>query len=103
MNLDAFKKSFRGEERLFIVFWFYFVAGSVGLGLVFATISAITATLGVGYIITTILLIVIAIYFVWIIVSTWRCAFNVENRVWGYIVRVLVLLHVTSVAVGLLS
>ena len=34
------------------------------------------------------------IYTVWILVSIWNCAYNVKNKIWGNISRVIVVLNV---------
>ncbi len=32
--------------------------------------------------------------FFWVLVSEWRCAYNVESPAWGYLMRVFVVLNV---------
>ena len=34
------------------------------------------------------------IYTVWILVSIWNCAYNVKNKNWGHLSRVIVILNV---------
>ena len=32
----------------------------------------------------------IAIYIIWSFVSIWRCAFNTQNKNWGYVARIFI-------------
>jgi len=72
-----------GKERLWKVFWLYYV---LGLGVlsylpdVFSEASRILKVpVGVA----------VLVYLVWAPVSVWRCAFNADQGVWGYVVRAL--------------
>ena len=79
------KRAWRGEERLWRVFWI----GGVILDIGFTAIKKI-----LGHTETTdfVYAIVALIYLVWLFVSEWRCAFNVKWKGWGYIVRGLIIL-----------
>jgi hypothetical protein len=92
------KRTWRGEEKLWKVFWVY----GVGLSLVgFFTALAVSiwAAMSIGvigspsestwYFGRYTWSAVSICYFVWITISLWRCAFNLEKRVLGYGARVL--------------
>jgi hypothetical protein len=94
MSQSAIAKVWRGEERLFVVFWWYYVVASfvLGPGLAVAVpllLPFVPRAIGIwsAYAIG-------AAYFVWISVGLWRCAFNVESRAWGYVVRIVVILDI---------
>jgi len=88
-------RAWRGEERLWKVYWIY---GWV-VGVVFNIISNVIENK-----IGTILLGVVAIiYLIWLLVAEWRCAFNADWKFWSYVVRVLVIICVIGfiLAIGL--
>lgn len=75
----------RGDGPLWKVFWVWGVAGSWILAALF-----LAAVLAIGiswalYIATGVIMIA---YTIWILVSVWRCAVNVEEH-WGVIARAL--------------
>jgi len=85
-------RSWQGEERLSKVFWLY--------GMVYGALFQII--LGAVHFVAVMLLGTIAdipypalriSYFLWITVATWRCSFNVDWKIWGYIVRILMILN----------
>ena len=76
----------RGRGPLWKVYWLYGVLGSnvlAGLLLVLMQRSALAS----GWF--QILLLVLVAYTVWIVISVWRCAFNVENPLYGHMARAL--------------
>lgn len=94
-RMEWMKRALRGEEMLWKVFWIYgIVFGLVLAGLRFAVISfspmASMPLLGVQL-----------VYLVWISISIWRCAFNVDWHGWGYIARILVVLGILGAIAGL--
>lgn len=80
-------RAWRGEERLWKVCWLY--GPLVGIILIAAsTFAKSTESKNVilfYYVVHTVLLI-------WFMVAQWRCAFNADWRIWGYIIRVLTVL-----------
>lgn len=83
--MDWIRRSWRGEERLWKVYWFY--AGLAGLvvALLSFIFSSISTSLDfVGSILQF-------VYFVWAAVALWRCAFNAEWSGWGYLTRGIVI------------
>lgn len=92
---NSILKSWRGNERLWRVFWIYnfILGGLINYGFT-----------KVGESENLVLLLVYSIfalaYMVWVLVSLWRCAFNANWQIWGYIARVLVVLMVVFLALG---
>jgi hypothetical protein len=82
-----------GEGPLWRVFWVYGVAASIAAGLPIAILA------GNGRISPTVTAFAIGfglLYTIWILVSVWRCAFNVRGRTlgqppefWGLLARAL--------------
>ena len=50
------------------------------------------------YLSVSYILIVLAPYLIWVLVSLWNSAFNVENKFWGYLIRIFVVLMVVDLA-----
>ena len=44
--------------------------------------------------ITNAVYVLVVVYLIWVYVSIWRCAFNVERKAWGYVSRVMVLIFI---------
>jgi len=89
--VDTIVASWKGNERLWKVFWIYnwLVGTAVGIGVEAASNSLpMSAFLVVA--------VLILIWAVWVTVSLWRCAFNASWRGWGYIVRAVVGLAVIA-------
>lgn len=95
-------KGWRGEERMWKVFWFYYVLFSFVIVIAYmpkfileSQGVALSVTVHAAYSLT--LLIVLVAWLVWIVVSLWRCAFNNEWRVWGYLVRGMLIVQLAYV------
>ncbi len=82
-------RSWRGEERIWKVFWIY----GLLLGILLSVINDIAVT-SIGEFLDVPFLVFTIIYAIWIIVSAWRSAFNLEWTYWGYIVRILIILGI---------
>jgi ABC-type sugar transport system permease subunit len=76
----------RGHGRLWKVYWLYGVLGSNLLVLVVLLLMQRSA---IGSAWFQVVLLLLAAYTVWIVVSVWRCAFNVENPLYGHMARAL--------------
>ncbi len=76
----------RGQGPLWKVYWLYGVLGSNVLALLLLLVMERSA-LASGWL--QLLLLVLAVYTVWIVISVWRCAFNVENPLYGHMARAL--------------
>jgi hypothetical protein len=76
----------RGHGPLWKVYWLYGVLGSNILALILFVLMQ-RDTLGSVWF--QLVLLLIAAYTTWIVVSVWRCAFNVEKPVYGHMARAL--------------
>jgi len=93
--MNEIKKSWKGEEKLWKVFWIYnfLLGGLINIGI------GQTEKLEAEYMLWF-LIIVTLIWVVWVSVSLWRCAFNASWKGWGYIVRGFLVL---SLVIGCLA
>ncbi|MBC50382.1 MAG: hypothetical protein CMI93_02330 [Pelagibacteraceae bacterium] len=83
-----------GEQKLWKAFWllgfifqilfFYFLLFLLYVGMLLKLTWSIKITV----------FLLSNIYTVWILVSIWNCAYNVKNKIWGNISRVIVVLNV---------
>jgi hypothetical protein len=76
----------RGHGPLWKVYWLYGVLGSNILALILFVLMQRDALGSVWF---QLVLLLIAAYTTWIVVSVWRCAFNVEKPVYGHMARAL--------------
>lgn len=98
------KRAWRGEERLWRVFWL----GAALFNLCWAILTLLLCTalffgfkkaLGLPVAINAagiVYLLMTLSFQIWSWVAQWRCAWNVDWRAWGVIVRILVVLGVIS-------
>jgi len=84
----------RGEGPLWRVYWLWGVAGSWILAILF-TLALVQ--FGVTAWLYSIAALVMLVYTVWILVSVWRCSWNVREEHWGLIARVLTVAWVLNV------
>jgi hypothetical protein len=100
--VDAIIRAWKGKERLWRVYWLYH--GLYGFAL--ATAVSKTRLLSIPSI-TNAAYVFLIIYLIWVYVSIWRCAFNVERKAWGYVARgmvpVLILFAIGSFIYGLME
>ena len=83
-----------GERKLWKAFWimgfvfqilfFYFLLFLSYFGFLFGLTWSIKVTV----------FLISNIYTIWILVSIWNCAYNVKNKIWGDLSRVIVVLNV---------
>ena len=94
-KVESFLLSYwNGERKLWKAFWvmgfvfqilfFYFLLFLLYLGLL----------IGLTWSIKIIIFLISNIYTIWILVSIWNCAYNVKNKIWGNISRLIVVLNV---------
>lgn len=73
-------RNWRGETQLWRVYWLYGVAGSAALTILIAA----PGVLGWYTAATVVLALAIGLaYTAWIVVSIWRCAFNITDEPLG--------------------
>ena len=83
-----------GKQKLWKAFWllgfvfqilfFYFLLFLLYVGMLLKLTWSIKITV----------FLLSNIYTVWILVSIWNCAYNVKNKIWGNISRLIVVLNV---------
>jgi hypothetical protein len=84
---ESFVASYwRGRGPLWKIYWLYGVLGSTALTLILLFLMQSGAVDSVWF---QIVLLLLAVYTVWIVVSVWRCAFNVEKPLYGHMARAL--------------
>ncbi len=71
----------RGEGPLWKVYWLYGVLLSTGLAVVIAA-AGLRHWVSLPGLIA--MLVGLAVYTVWVLVSVWRCAENIEGQPFGY-------------------
>jgi hypothetical protein len=76
----------RGQGPLWKVYWLYGVLGSNVLAVILLILMQRGGLAG-GWL--QLVLVALVAYTVWIVISVWRCAFNVENPVYGHMARAL--------------
>jgi hypothetical protein len=76
----------RGEGPLWKAYWLYGVLGSTVLALLLLLLMQRGAIDSAWF---QLVLLLLAAYTVWIVVSVWRCAFNVEKPLYGHMARAL--------------
>jgi len=76
----------RGHGPLWKVYWLYGVLGSFVLALILLLLMQRGAIDSVWF---QLVLLLLGAYTVWIVVSVWRCAFNVGNPTYGHMARAL--------------
>jgi len=86
MSANVARYYWRGEGPLWKVYWLYGVLGSNALALILLWLMQ-RGAMDSGWF--QLVLLVLAVYTVWIVVSVWRCAFNVQNPLYGHMARAL--------------
>ena len=100
MTRNFVTSRWRGEGRLWLVFWIYGVLLSIIVTGVFLAQLATEDPIP-GF--KQFLIVAFIPYTVWILVSIWRCAFNVENELYGYMARVLTIAWAINVTLLIIS
>ncbi len=85
-------KYLMGRERLWKVFWF----GGGLAGAIFWIL--VTLSMGAGAIPPGAGLALFILYELWISISIWTCAANVENPLWGYLARAVAVFGLIGIA-----
>lgn len=86
MSGNVARYYWRGDGPLWKVYWLYGVLGSNVLALILLLLMQ-EGAIASGWF--QLVLLLLAVYTVWIVVSVWRCAFNVENPMYGHMARAL--------------
>ena len=101
IQISAIARAWKGEERLWRVFWIYVILGSVVINLV-QTILVSIETAGEitrvwNIIIVGVWSFISLLYFIWAMTSLWKCAFNTRWKGLGNLSRAFVILVLISV------
>ncbi|MCP5362049.1 MAG: hypothetical protein H6908_05395 [Hyphomicrobiales bacterium] len=97
----ALSRAWNGQERLWKVFWIYGVV--VGLVIGFLAGILVLTLFGAEYVPGRIINFVILPYKIWIWVALWRCAFNTNWKILGYVVRVMIALDVIGMTLSVIT
>ena len=102
MNLiESWKSALKGNCQLWRVFWLgNFLAYFILVGLV-GIISLLTDGADAFLVSTATLLFLI--YLVFVLYALWKCAFNVENKIYGYLARIYVVLAFITYVIGMVT
>jgi len=88
--MQWFKKAWKGEEKLWRVFWLYWFLGNIALSLLIPFIALFSLPL--VNMIASVVSLISLVYFVMSMILVWRCAFRTKHEYWGYIARVVIFL-----------
>jgi hypothetical protein len=89
--MNWIKRALRGEERLWKVFWIYGVVFSIILAIIGFLVSSGSGSTA-GYVVLGIKI----IYWIFLCIAQWRCAFNADWKIWGYVVRILLIIGIIA-------
>ena len=83
-----------GERKLWKAFWIMGFAFQILFFYFLLFLSYIGFLFGLTWSIKVIIFLISNIYTIWILVSIWNCAYNVKNKIWGDLSRLIVVLNV---------
>ena len=83
-----------GERKLWEAFWIMGFVFQILFFYFLSFLSYIGFLFGLTWSIKVIIFLISNIYTIWILVSIWNCAYNVKNKIWGDLSRVIVVLNV---------
>jgi len=83
-----------GEQKLWKAFWIMGFVFQILFFYFLLFLSYIGFLFGLTWSIKVIIFLISNIYTIWILVSIWNCAYNVKNKIWGDLSRVIVVLNV---------
>ena len=94
-KVDSFLLSYwNGEQKLWKAFWIMGFVFQILFFYFLLFLSYIGFLFGLTWSIKVIIFLISNIYTIWILVSIWNCAYNVKNKIWGDLSRVIVVLNV---------
>ena len=83
-----------GEQKLWKAFWIMGFVFQILFFYFLLFLSYIGFLFGLTWSIKVIIFLISNIYTIWILVSIWNCAYNVKNKIWGDLSRVIVVFNV---------
>ncbi len=81
-----FRHYWEGHGQLVVIFWLYGVVGNILLGGLLAYPGGMTSRSVEFY---ALLMVLLGVYNFWVVVSIWRCAYNVGRNYWGDLARMM--------------
>ena len=90
--------AWRGREKLWKVYWLYGVVGGIALSFLMGFLLPWLGTSG-GFTYFAVL----TLYSLWLWVSIWRCAFNANWKIGGYILRFLTVIGLAFTLLGIVG
>ena len=90
------KRAWSGQEKLWKVYWLYAMLLGIVAQVVLYGLQMVAAIGGFGMIARIFAMVLFLAYAVWCNVSLWRCAWNAKAKIWGYIVRIIVVISAIS-------
>lgn len=90
---NPIRRAWRGNERLWVVWWCYGASALAILALLFLLARGHPGSIAQAIFLLTVALLMIAIVISWAIM-VWRCAPNVTNRTWTPIARAFAVVEV---------
>ena len=94
-KVESFLLSYwNGERKLWKAFWIMGFVFQILFFYFLLFLSYIGFLFGLTWSIKVIIFLISNIYTIWILVSIWNCAYNVKNKIWGDLSRVMVVLNV---------
>ena len=94
-KVESFLLSYwNGEQKLWKAFWIMGFAFQILFFYFLLFLSYIGFLFGLTWSIKVTVFLISNIYTIWILVSIWNCAYNVKNKIWGDLSRVIVVLNV---------
>ena len=91
---DLLLSYWNGKQKLWKAFWLIGFFLQFVLIIFFGIFNLIGIALGLTWSIKITTFLISNIYTIWILVSIWNCAYNVKNKIWGDLSRVIVVLNV---------
>ncbi len=91
---DLLLSYWNGKQKLWKAFWLIGFVLQFVLIIFFGIFNLIGIALGLTWSIKFIIFLINIIYTIWVLVSIWNCAYNVKNKIWGDLSRVIVVLNV---------
>lgn len=91
--------AWRGETRLWVVYWVYGILGMVLLNV----LADLNKEKFHSIFLTQGLFVFAILFMIWLCVSQWRCAFNANWSIWGYLVRISLVIGLASFALTMAS
>jgi hypothetical protein len=85
--MELIKKAWRGEEKLWKVFWLLGLVVPFIFGILIRMLAFVSPLIGL-------LELLIIPYTIWWMIACWKCAWNSTSKTWGILARVYIVLSI---------